>query len=287
MRLFAGSWLAGRTNGEAPDRPEGAPFARETAHVPDDQQRAPAFAGGTVALGAVALGAARLDLLPSDFIGEGPESGPESTGPDSVAEQAAAHLAERAKRGDRAALQLVYDQHGPAVLRFLRDMLRDSEAAADALQETFARVFQKIGSLEDPRRLVPWIFGIARHVSREHKRAVVRHAGGKARRSGADEGAGSAVSWWKGLGAGGHEVPERADAITPEDLYSGAESAQALERAITSLSPDRRAILLLRCDHFLSYEEIAVSMGCSVAKVKIELHRARAALREALLSPVS
>ncbi len=177
--------------------------------------------------------------------------------------------------------------HGPAVLRFLRDMLRDSEAAADALQETFARVFQKIGSLEDPRRLVPWIFGIARHVTREHKRAVVRHAGGKVRRGSADDGGSSAVSWWKGLGGGGHEVPERAESITPEDLYSGAESAQALERAITSLSPDRRAILLLRCDHFLSYEEIAVSMGCSVAKVKIELHRARAALREALLSPVS
>jgi RNA polymerase sigma-70 factor (ECF subfamily) len=38
-------------------------------------------------------------------------------------------------------------------------------------------------------------------------------------------------------------------------------------------------MLLLRLDHGMSYDDIAVTMGCSLAKVKIEIFRAREVLR--------
>lgn len=193
-------------------------------------------------------------------------------------------LALRAKSGDRAALRAIYERHAPAVQRFIRGLLRDGVArdgdgGADALQDTFVRVFQRIESLEDPERLVGWIFGIARHVCQEHRRAASRRFG---------------LFGWLGLGAAHVPASSKADKAevlfasaehpgpTPEAALLGKESASALERALGELSPDRRALLLLRCDHQLSYEEIATAMGFSLPKVKVEIFRARQALRAAL-----
>lgn len=171
-------------------------------------------------------------------------------------------VAERARAGDLDALRSIYEDVGPRVLRFLRDMLRDSYAADDALQETFARVVQRIGTLDEPERLVSWIFGIARRVCQEQRRQAARHP---LAASDPDEHAPAS-----------HEH-------TPEAILGAVQSAAVLERAISKLSADRRAILLMRCDHFMSYDQIADAMTCSVAKVKVELHRARAALREELM----
>jgi RNA polymerase sigma-70 factor (ECF subfamily) len=55
-----------------------------------------------------------------------------------------------------------------------------------------------------------------------------------------------------------------------------------IHRALGRLSEERRAMLLLRLDHGLAYEEIASLMGFSLAKVKVEIHRARQILREEL-----
>ncbi|MBL8741128.1 MAG: RNA polymerase sigma factor [Myxococcales bacterium] len=169
-------------------------------------------------------------------------------------------LGARAKAGDQLAMRLVYERYAPAVRRFIRDMLRDGQAADDALQDTFIRVTQGIGSLDEPEHLAGWIFGIARRVCFEHR----RH---RTRRQRNTE-----------LTAADFEAADSS--ATPEALYFGSRAAEKLDRAVDRLEPDRRAILLLRCDHQLSYEEIATAMGFSLSKVKVELHRARLALRE-------
>ena len=171
-------------------------------------------------------------------------------------------LAARAQSGDRAALRAIYERYAPQIRRFVRDMLRDRPAADDALQDTFIRVFQHIAALDEPEHLAGWIFGIARRVCLEHR----RHASLRQRNTE------SAVDTT--------DAPDSG--ATPEALYSGTEAAAALDRAVDLLDPDRRAVLLLRCDHQLSYEEIATAMGFTLAKVKVELHRARASLRAVL-----
>lgn len=168
-------------------------------------------------------------------------------------------LAERAKAGDKLALRTIYERYAPAVRRFVRDMLRDAPAADDALQDTFVRVFQRISALDEPERLAGWIFGIARRVCLEHR----RHQHRRQRNT--------------EVAAADFDAPDSG--ATPEAIYFGAQAAALLDRAVDRLEPDRRAILLLRCDHQLSYDEIATAMGFSLAKVKVELHRARLALR--------
>jgi len=62
----------------------------------------------------------------------------------------------------------------------------------------------------------------------------------------------------------------------------GREEMEVVERAMASLSEDKRAALLLRFDHGLRYEEIASTLGWSLSKAKVEVHRARLKLRAAL-----
>ena len=167
-------------------------------------------------------------------------------------------------RGDCATFTFLYEREAPRIHRFLRDLLGDAALAADATQETFARAFQHHRDvLRDRNRAVPWLFGIARNVSLELQRA----RGRRDRVITSDEGL--------------EHVGDRA-AACPERYALGREAIRVVDAALTKLSEDRRAVLLLRLDHGFSYEDIATLMGFSLAKVKVEIHRAREVLRETL-----
>jgi RNA polymerase sigma-70 factor (ECF subfamily) len=177
--------------------------------------------------------------------------------PDAPAEVTEAELIARARGGDEDAFAALYQRWLPAVRRFLRDLLRDQLLADEAAQETFVRAFVRIEGLRDRERALPWLLGIARLVSLEARREA----------RGPVTAVGLAVS-------GDGEV-----ALSPEDLLASREAGRAVEAALCQLGEDRRAVLLLRADHGLSCAEIAELMGFSVAKVKVEVHRARLELR--------
>jgi RNA polymerase sigma-70 factor (ECF subfamily) len=170
--------------------------------------------------------------------------------------------------GGRVELEALYARHARAIHRFLCDMLGDQAAAADATQETFARAFRRLDALESAERPALWLFGIARHVSQEMRRARRR-----ARRVITDAPLDSAEE----------RCDEAAWPRSPEDELMGREAVRIVGSALALLSEDRRAALLLRLDHGLGYEEIAGLMGWSVPKVKVEIHRARHVLRAELL----
>ena len=170
-------------------------------------------------------------------------------------------LAEAGERRDVDPRRLAetYAARGPAIRRFLRGLLGERAAADDATQETFARAFTRLANVEDPARLTPWLFGIARHVALEMRR--------ERRRT---------------VDLGEHEAPEPAHHDTPERALLGREAVGVIDCALARLSTDRRAVLLLRLDHGVSYDDIAALMDWSLAKTKVEIHRARAVLREEL-----
>jgi RNA polymerase sigma-70 factor, ECF subfamily len=158
--------------------------------------------------------------------------------------------------GDSDAMRALYDRFAPAVRRFLLALVRDRAAAEDALQETFTRAIDRVSTLHEGDRVAPWLFGIARNVSLEHRR--------RRRRDG---------------DAGGRDGVEVGHGRTPEAAMLGEETARVVERALTAMSEDRRAALLLRVDHGLPYEDIAAAMGWTLSKAKIEVHRARLSVR--------
>lgn len=165
---------------------------------------------------------------------------------------------------DHATLVALYGELAPRVHRFLRDLLGDPTQASDATQETFVRAFRRVDNLPATTRLVPWVFGVARFVALE-----ARKARGRGRRVIDD-----AVT--------ADERTVDARARSPEDALLNREAVQVVERALTRLPEERRAALLLRCDHGLAYDEIAPLMGWSLSKVKVEIFRAREVLRATL-----
>jgi RNA polymerase sigma-70 factor (ECF subfamily) len=178
-----------------------------------------------------------------------------------VATSMDAVLVARASGGDSVAFRRLYERHSPRLYRFLCDLLRDAPAAEEALQETFVRAHTKLGTLRDPEKVRPWLYGIARLVVMEARRA--RHG-----ETSLDDDDG--------------DIIEPSSQTTPEQTLLGRETGKALGIALESLKPERRAALLLQADHELPYDQIAEVMGWSLAKVKVEIHRARAQLRVAM-----
>jgi RNA polymerase sigma-70 factor (ECF subfamily) len=170
-------------------------------------------------------------------------------------------LLSRARAGDPEAFRVIFDRESPGVRRFLGDLLRDDAAADEGTQETFVRAHNRLGTLEQASKLQGWLFCIARMVFLEQIRRKRREAPSpepEEDRLQADRGA------------------------TPEAVLLSAESDRMLDGALAHLSDERRSALLMRIDHGLGYGEIASAMGCSLQKVKNEIHRARLQLRSRL-----
>jgi RNA polymerase sigma-70 factor (ECF subfamily) len=173
-------------------------------------------------------------------------------------------------RATDAVFAELYARHGGRIHRFLGDLLGDRTLAADATQETFVRAFRQRDAFDEGRSIAPWLFGIARNVSLEMRRA--RHRARRVISSSNEEGDAPEPR------AGASDAGSRS----PESELLGREALRVVEAAVDRLSEDRRAMLLLRLDHSLSYDDIAELMGFSVAKVKVEIFRAREVLRETM-----
>jgi RNA polymerase sigma-70 factor (ECF subfamily) len=81
-------------------------------------------------------------------------------------------LLTRAQQGDASAFAALYEQHSPAVCRFLQSRLAGSrEAAEDVTTVVFVKVWQKLDTYEDRGLpLEAWIFRIARNCLIDHLR---------------------------------------------------------------------------------------------------------------------
>ena len=81
----------------------------------------------------------------------------------------------------------IYGAHAGRIHRFLKDLLGDAALAADATQETFVRAFRQREAFDQQRALAPWLFGIARNVSLEMRRARHRRRQRRRRRTRAED----------------------------------------------------------------------------------------------------
>jgi RNA polymerase sigma factor (sigma-70 family) len=79
--------------------------------------------------------------------------------------------------GDREAFAAVYDRYADRLYDFCASVLRDRHEAEDAVQDTFVLAAQRLAQLNDPERLRPWLYAVARSVAlrkaRTRKRVVL------------------------------------------------------------------------------------------------------------------
>src|SRR5919204_4716237 len=66
-------------------------------------------------------------------------------------------------RADAGVVAELYEKHAPAVYARCRYLLRDDDAAKDALQEVFAKVLRALGDFRAAASPATWILRIATH----------------------------------------------------------------------------------------------------------------------------
>lgn len=138
--------------------------------------------------------------------------------------------------------------------------------AQDLAQEVFLKAYQSFEELAVSPTAAGWLRTVARNSSLNH---VLRHR--RRWRLFSELGEGSE--------AGELEIP------SPDNLLSGLAAehrAQWVERALQRLPDRHRVPLVLYHFEELSYEQIAQHLQISLAKVKTDLLRARAALAKLL-----
>ena len=114
--------------------------------------------------------ATAASAIPSRKFGTGGDTRPPAA-ISTVERDEAADLA-AARAGDNDAFARIYDRIAPVVLSLCRQ--RSLAEAEDATQETFIRAHRLLHKVDDPQRLRPWIYAIARRVCSERTRASRR-----------------------------------------------------------------------------------------------------------------
>lgn len=134
--------------------------------------------------------------------------------------------------------------------------------ADDLLQDTFERAMTRPpADLERPWR--PWLVRVAANLARDALRSRRRR---------------KYIGPWLPCPADTSALPPPA---TPEARYGARESASyAFLKALEALTPNQRAVLVLRDVFEYSGAEVADTLDMTVSNVKVTLHRARKALRE-------
>jgi RNA polymerase sigma-70 factor (ECF subfamily) len=159
--------------------------------------------------------------------------------------------------------------HREAISRYILGIVRDPAAAEDLTQETLLRAHQKLTTLDDPARVVPWLYRIATNLARDRFRSSSYRNPPGSLESDPD------------AGQSGEEALAAA-APRLDKVMEQKEMSTCVQDYLMALSDSYRAVILLHDAEGLTNPEIAEMLGDSLATVKIRLHRARAKLREAL-----
>lgn len=178
------------------------------------------------------------------------------------------HLLQNAQRGDLPSFNAVVTRHERAVYGLCLRMLRDTDAAEDAAQDTFIRAWTAIDSFRGGL-VRPWLMRIATNRCYDIVRAKNRRPA-------------------ESLDAQLFEVePEWTSQASPEEhpesFTARVELSAVLERALATLPDDQRLVILLSDVHGHPYDEVAEITGVAIGTVKSRISRARARLRDVLL----
>ena len=156
---------------------------------------------------------------------------------------------------DRHQYNQCVEQYADRLFRFAFASLRNREQAEDVVQESFARVWEKV-KMVDFAKAKSYLFTTAHHVMIDEVKHRQRFTS--------------------------TEVLLSPDARTAQSPYPDVNDI--LHQALSVLPESQRNALLLRDYEGYSYHEIGDITGMTEAQVKINIFRARTTLRNKLKS---
>lgn len=148
------------------------------------------------------------------------------------------------------------------LLAFIAKRVSDQSHAEDVLQEVFVRVHRQMDSVNDPRRIVSWIYQVTRNAIIDYYRKPGR--------------------WHEILAGLSADIEAFGGELQEESGDSGSELAGCLRPMIERLSQDYRDAINLVEFEGLTQQEAAKRMGVSLSGMKSRVQRGRKQLKQML-----
>lgn len=170
------------------------------------------------------------------------------------------------RAGDPDAFGILVRRYQDRLYPTLLRLAGRPEDARDLLQDTFLRAFQKLDRFHGESSFYTWLYRIAVNLAlseRRRRRPVVPLA--------------DAPGLSRPI-----DPPSSIIQTDPSLPLEQAERDAQVQRALNALSPDARAVVVLKDIDGVPYEDIATILGIPVGTVRSRLHRARLELRDRL-----
>jgi RNA polymerase sigma-70 factor (ECF subfamily) len=173
-------------------------------------------------------------------------------------------LVQKCQAGEIGAFQELVSRYHQKIYVVIVGLLRNREDALDVAQETFFRAYRKIKSFQGGSSFYTWLYRIAVNMAIDSQRRQKRNPL-------------DFRETMDGLFEEQNEV-----ARDPFSDVHDRELREKLVSAINDLTPEHKAVIILRTVEGLSYKDIGEILGCSEGTVMSRLHYARKKLQEKL-----
>jgi RNA polymerase sigma-70 factor (ECF subfamily) len=169
-------------------------------------------------------------------------------------------IAARSAAGDATAFRELYLRHRQPVYAVVARMIAGEADREELLQDVFTQVYLSLGNFRGDAKLSTWIHRIAVNVTLQH----IRRKGRRIRLQLVDEAPAEDLA-----------AEARVASPSPEDDASLRDRKAAVERALATLSPKKRIVLVLSDFEGHTSHEIAEMVGASSLTVRTRLFYAR------------
>ena len=182
-------------------------------------------------------------------------------------------LVKRCQSGDPEAFNGLVTKYRGKVYAMIYNMVRNEQDAWDLAQDGFLKAWKSINNFRGQSSFYTWLYRITTNVTIDWLRK--RQIEGGVEFDDALE--------LKDVAPGSMTLPKAGP--LPDEKLAHAEIRVRIDSALEKLSPEHRAVIVMKEIDGLQYNEIAGALGCSLGTVMSRLFYARKKL-QALLKDV-
>jgi RNA polymerase sigma-70 factor (ECF subfamily) len=180
-------------------------------------------------------------------------------------------LVKRSQAGETDAFDQLVTRYRTRVFGMIYNMVHSEQDAWDLAQDSFVKAWKSIRNFKGRSSFYTWIYRIVTNVTIDWlRKKQVKGMGAEFDDS----------VELKSIEPAARTAP-KAD-VLPFQRMERAEIRERIDAAIKQLSPEHRAVILMKETEGMQYHEIAEALGCSIGTVMSRLFYARKKLQNLL-----